>query len=167
MTARDDVLLIWLGKNECSLDWAVSPRYAPSVETIEQWRTPAGVAFIVLHMQNGGWELLTAPGSNDVALTFVDAEMRLGIGDVGDALRSIDEANKKDEYADLGDALRFIDAKNAKNPNACTDVYVDFARGGPARGMWGASGIFAHRAGVSLSSAIESAARALGWKGGR
>ncbi len=66
---------------------------------------------------------------------------------------------------ELGNALLFIDAANKKNPNACTDVHVDFARGTtPSRGMWGASGTFVHRAGISLSTAITAAAEALGWK---
>jgi hypothetical protein len=66
---------------------------------------------------------------------------------------------EKPTARELGEAMLFIDRKNKRNPNSCTSVSAELTTP-----MWHARGIFASRAGISLSSAVTAAASALGWK---
>lgn len=71
-------LLDWLTENGARCMWQLP---AVGDQSVGCWRVGKGVAIVVTHANQAGWDIYTACDSNDIAETLADAAHRCGLGE--------------------------------------------------------------------------------------
>lgn len=75
-------LLEWLNKHNAQCAWYLSDWETGTkkpVRHIEAWIVRGAIVLVELLSDKRGWNLYTAPNTNDIAKTFLDAEERCGL----------------------------------------------------------------------------------------